>query len=184
MGIWPRWIVSTWVSSGFGFEFGFGFGGSGSGSGYREHLDVVGQCHVFDAGARLLAGDGDLDNISTRVVLQQHDCRLRRRDEAVEKGMKKLAQKGPQYILYALSVKPAHQGKGVARALVNALFACADSDQVPTYVDCVGERLVKLYSHLGFEKHAEAEVVDPTKQEGGEEKIVMTSLMRKPAPPP
>ena len=107
-----------------------------------------------------------------------------KRDEAVEKGMKKLAQKGPQYILYALSVKPAHQGKGVARALVNALFACADRDQVPAYVDCVGERLVKLYSHLGFEKHAEAEVVDPTKQEGGEEKIVMTSLMRKPAPPP
>ena len=70
--------VRVWVRvRGFGFGFGFGL--------CREHLDVVGQCHVFDAGARLLAGDGDLDDISTRVVLQQHDCRLRRRDEAVEK---------------------------------------------------------------------------------------------------
>ncbi len=100
-----------------------------------------------------------------------------KRDGAVEKAMKKLAHRGPQYVLYALAVKPAHQGKGYASALVRALKALADRDGLPVCVDCVGERLEAIYGHLGFEVQQRLEVIDPTKQEGSAP-ISMTSMMR------
>lgn len=99
-----------------------------------------------------------------------------KRDGATEKAMKKLSHKGPQHILYSLAVKPAHQKKGVAKALVAALLAAADRDQLPTHVDCAGENLEKMYTHLGFVKQADAELVDPT----GGESCSMCTLMRSP----
>ena len=88
-----------------------------------------------------------------------------RREAAIVKAMKQLAHKGPQYILYNLAVKPAHQGKGCATALVRALVALGGREGVPVYLDA-SERLQTFYSRLGFEKQTEVEVVDPTGQEG------------------
>ena len=104
-----------------------------------------------------------------------------KRDGAVEGGMKKLGHAGPQYVLYALSVKPEHQGKGVAGALVRALFALADRDGVPVYVDCAGERLEAIYGKLGFEKVKQVEVTDPTNEEGSGV-LNMASMLRKAQP--
>lgn len=104
-----------------------------------------------------------------------------KRDGAVEKAMKNLAHGVKNcYILYTLAVKPEHQGKGIASALVrSALFKLADRDGLPIYVDCAGERLEKLYAHLGFVRERQVELLDPTKQEGSGS-IGMVSMMRRP----
>ena len=107
-----------------------------------------------------------------------------KRDEALVKEMKKLAYTGgAQYIIYMLAVKPAHQGKGNASALVRAVFALGDLNQVPVTLDCgAGGRQEAMYAKLGFEKHAEIQVADPTNQEGSGP-FPMVSMVRKPVPP-
>ena len=102
-----------------------------------------------------------------------------KRDEAIVKAMKQLAHKGPQYILYMLAVKPQHQGKGCAAALVRALFALSDRDGVPCCLDSTGARLEKFFAHLGFEQQKKLEVADPTSQEGSGP-VTMVSMVRKP----
>jgi len=105
-----------------------------------------------------------------------------KRDGGIITAMKALKYTGgPQYIIYMLAVKPSAQGKGVAKALVNALFAVGDREQLPVTVDCAGERLEKLYTHLGFQKRVEAKAEDPTKQEGSGP-LGMVGLIRAPAP--
>ena len=42
---------------------------------------------------------------------------------------------------------------------------------------CAGERMEALYTHLGFEKHAQAAVDDPTNQT---KKLAMVSMVRLP----
>jgi GNAT superfamily N-acetyltransferase len=102
-----------------------------------------------------------------------------KREAALTKGMKKLAYKGPQYVVYLMAVKPAHQGKKVGGALLKAVLALSDRDSVPAYLECAGERLQGLYGHLGFERHALAEIEDPSNQEGSGP-LKMASMLRKP----
>jgi GNAT superfamily N-acetyltransferase len=103
-----------------------------------------------------------------------------RREATVIKAQKKLAFKGPQYLLYNLAVKPAHQGKGCAAALVRALIALGERDGVPVCI-YAGERLEAFYGRLGFEKQQLVEVVDPTGQ-AGSGSINMISMMQKSQP--
>ena len=77
----------------------------------------------------------------------------------------------------ALAVHPAHQGRGYASSLVRAAFALGDRDGLPVTVECAGERMEALYTHLGFEKHAQAAVDDPTNQT---KKLAMVSMVRLP----
>ena len=51
-------------------------------------------------------------------------------DEAAIKAMKRLNHKGPQIIIYAIAVRPEHQGQKLATALVNCAFALGDRDGV------------------------------------------------------
>ena len=100
-----------------------------------------------------------------------------KRDEAAIKAMKRLNHKGPQIIIYAIAVRPEHQGQKIATALVNCAFALGDRDGLPVSVECAGERMEALYTHLGFEKHAQAAVDDPTNQT---KKLAMVSMVRLP----
>merc|ERR1719171_1041288 len=111
---------------------------------------------------RTMAAVGSPPHMKTKVYGKEP----LKRDGAIEGAMKKLAHKEPQHVLYALAVKPAHQGKGYAGVLVRALCARADKDGLPVYVDCAGERLEKLYSHLGFQIVNKVTLADPTNQEG------------------
>ena len=50
-------------------------------------------------------------------------------------------------------------------------------DALAVTVECAGERMEALYTHLGFEKHAQAAVDDPTNQT---KKLAMVSMVRLP----
>ena len=60
---------------------------------------------------------------------------------------------------------------------MRAAFALGDRDALPVTVECAGERMEALYTHLGFEKHAQAAVDDPTNQT---KKLAMVSMVRLP----
>lgn len=116
-----------------------------------------------------------------------------KRDEAIVKTMKKLKISGTQYIVYMLGVKPQHQGKGVAKALMHALFEISDRDQAPVYLDSMGDRLEALFAHLGFELQQKIEVADPIAElppekmsdldlQGASGPRGMVSMVRKPKP--
>ena len=72
---------------------------------------------------------------------------------------------------------PPFLGRGYASSLVRAAFALGDRDGLPVTVECAGERMEALYTHLGFEKHAQAAVDDPTNQT---KKLAMVSMVRLP----
>ena len=68
-----------------------------------------------------------------------------KRDEAAIKAMKRLNHKGPQIIIYAIAVRPEHQGQKIATALVNCAFALGDRDGVPVTVHhSKGKTVVKV----------------------------------------
>ena len=96
---------------------------------------------------------------------------------ALDSAAKTLAFQGVQYQISALAVHPAHQGRGYASSLVRAAFALGDRDGLPVTVECAGERMEALYTHLGLEKHAQAAVDDPTNQT---KKLAMVSMVRLP----
>ena len=56
----------------------------------------------------------------------------------------------PHWCLEILGVSPPHQGKGHSSRLVRAMFARADAQSLPIYVDTVGEEAAPIYRHLGF----------------------------------
>ena len=124
---------------------------------------------------RTMMACGTPPHVNTKV----HGKGPAKRDEAAMKAMKSLNHRGPQWILYAIAVHPDCQGKKVASALVKCLFALGDRDGCPVTVECAGERMDTIYSHLGFVKVESKEVEDPTGQEGSE-KLLMNSMIRRP----
>lgn len=50
-----------------------------------------------------------------------------------------------------LGVHPAHQGRGLGRALLEPTLAWADRDRLPTYLETANERYLAFYRHFGFE---------------------------------
>jgi len=82
---------------------------------------------------------------------------------------------GPHWVLDTLGVDPAHQGHGVAAALIHAATRQADATRVPSYVITHNPRNVPFYKRFGFE------IVEagPLRDTG----IIVTSLRRLPASP-
>ena len=100
-----------------------------------------------------------------------------KRDEAILKGTNALSFPGAQYMIYAIAIHPAHQERGYASSLVHAATALGDRDDLPVTVECAGERMEKMYTSLGFEKHAQTRVEDPTKETAH---LDMVSMVRMP----
>lgn len=59
--------------------------------------------------------------------------------------------KGPHWVLDTLGVDPGHQGKGVAKALVEAALVQADLSHTPCYVITHNPVNVPFYRSFGFE---------------------------------
>jgi GNAT superfamily N-acetyltransferase len=51
-----------------------------------------------------------------------------------------------------LGVRPEAQGKGLSRAVLEPVFAAADRDRVPVYLETIPEANVAIYQKLGFEQ--------------------------------
>ena len=103
-----------------------------------------------------------------------------KRDEAAIKAMKRLNHKGPQIIIYAIAVRPEHQGQKIATALVNCAFALGDRDGVPVTVQCGGStsddpgRVEQMYAHLGFERESAVDTAP------GEPPLGLVAMVRTP----
>ncbi len=63
----------------------------------------------------------------------------------------------PHWYVAVLGVAPAAQGRGVGRALLDDVFARAEADGVPVYLETTNPDNVPLYEHLGFETREELE---------------------------
>lgn len=80
----------------------------------------------------------------------------------------------PHYYLSTLAVEPAHQGRGLGKALMAPMLARCDAEQVPAYLECI-DRNVPLYRSRGFEVKRTAPLVG-----GGP---MMNFMWRAPVPP-
>jgi ribosomal protein S18 acetylase RimI-like enzyme len=58
---------------------------------------------------------------------------------------------GDHWYLWAIGVRPEAQGQGIARLLVTPIFARADRESLPSYLETHSETNVKIYAKLGFE---------------------------------
>ncbi len=57
---------------------------------------------------------------------------------------------GPHFYLFAIGVEPAHQGRGVGKALLKELHARADAARVPCYLETEKPINVRLYESVGY----------------------------------
>jgi ribosomal protein S18 acetylase RimI-like enzyme len=55
------------------------------------------------------------------------------------------------WYLLLLGVDPVYQGRGYASILLRAMFARADGERLPCYLETLTEKDVSIYRHLGFE---------------------------------
>jgi GNAT superfamily N-acetyltransferase len=80
---------------------------------------------------------------------------------------------GPHHYIAILCVRPEAQGKGLARAVLRAVFDAADKDRVPVYLETIPEVNVTIYKKIGFELLGHRELT------GG----LSNWEMRRPVPP-
>ncbi len=66
-------------------------------------------------------------------------------------AVEKLHPPEPHYYLAVLGTHPTHQGRGHASAAMQPVFARADAEGVPCYLESSKEQNVPYYRHHGFE---------------------------------
>lgn len=81
------------------------------------------------------------------------------RGMAVDAALAEVKPKRPHYYLFAIGTRPAHQGKGVGGALMNAGLERADAEHMSAYLESSKESNVAFYQRFGFEV---MEVISPT----------------------
>jgi len=57
----------------------------------------------------------------------------------------------PHWALYAISVDPSVQNRGIGTRLMKPILDLADADQMPCYLDTPSERSLNFFRRLGFE---------------------------------
>lgn len=62
------------------------------------------------------------------------------------------------WFLGTIGVDPAHQGKGLGRAVIEPGIMAAEKAGVPAYLETSTEANVRFYRRLGFEVTAEVEL--------------------------
>ena len=63
---------------------------------------------------------------------------------------------GPHWYLVILGVEPAHQGRGLGRALLAPMLARAEAGRYPVYLETAHESNLDFYAKFGFSVKAEA----------------------------
>lgn len=89
-------------------------------------------------------------SIASRVIAR-HGVTPVRRALAVDDAMIKAKPGMPHYYLFAIGVRPQHQGKGLGRALMEGPLARCDAERVPAYLESSKASNVPFYRSLGFE---------------------------------
>jgi GNAT superfamily N-acetyltransferase len=65
---------------------------------------------------------------------------------------------GPHCYVPLLGVRPEVQGKGLSRAVLSPVFAAADRDRLPIYLETMKQANVAIYQKLGFELMGKSEL--------------------------
>jgi GNAT superfamily N-acetyltransferase len=73
---------------------------------------------------------------------------------ALEQAMVRAHPRARHWYLFAIGVDPAHQGNGVAGALLRSRLARCDQAGEPAYLESSKLTNVPLYQHFGFEPSA------------------------------
>ena len=87
-------------------------------------------------------------------LLRRLGWRGGRRLMALERGFDAARRKcvpGPHWYVSLLGVRADARGRGLARVVLVPVFAAADRDGVPVYLETMDERNVAIYERLGFE---------------------------------
>ena len=79
---------------------------------------------------------------------------------ALEQAMVRVHPRAPHWYLFAIGVEPAHQGSGVAGALLRSRLARCDQAGEPAYLESSKLTNVPLYQHFGFEPSASMPLPD------------------------
>jgi GNAT superfamily N-acetyltransferase len=79
---------------------------------------------------------------------------------AVENALTNAMPEQPHYYLFAIGCRPAHQGKGIGSALMEAGLERANLEKMPAYLESSKEMNVPFYRSYGFEV---IEKIIPTK---------------------
>jgi ribosomal protein S18 acetylase RimI-like enzyme len=66
---------------------------------------------------------------------------------------------GNLWYLEIIGVHPFLQGRGVGKAVMEAVLRCAGGE--PVVLECTQEANVNFYKRFGFEVYSESELVDP-----------------------
>lgn len=152
---------------------------------------------IFDLdledGEVLVAGDGLAVSLWERpreVAASQDDDLERRWDALVvpylrpdederigrfEAAARSIAAEGPHRYLGVLATDPDHHGRGLARAVLEPVFARDDADRIPTKLQTCTPNNLPFYERFGFRVHAETTIA------GGP---LLWELVRAPHPVP
>jgi ribosomal protein S18 acetylase RimI-like enzyme len=68
----------------------------------------------------------------------------------IEKRLNAAHPRAPHHYLFAISVHPDHQGKGVGGTLMRAALAEIDRKPMPAYLENSKERNIPFYQSFGF----------------------------------
>ena len=94
---------------------------------------------------------GFLFRSSGRPKLRWPNSHLRSRFLSLIALMHRLHIREAHYYVQVLGVHPDHQGKGLARALLEPMTLMADQERVSAYLETAKEQNLGLYRHFGFE---------------------------------
>ncbi len=70
---------------------------------------------------------------------------------AFDAARRKHLRDRPHWYLHLLGVRPEMQGKGLSRAVMQPIFAAADKNHVPVYLETLPEANVAIYRKMGFD---------------------------------
>ncbi|MGI9328797.1 MAG: GNAT family N-acetyltransferase [Pseudomonadales bacterium] len=73
------------------------------------------------------------------------------RGSALDAGLASRHPDEPHHYLFAIGTRPAMQGRGIGKQLMNAGLAHADADRLPAYLESSKQDNVPFYQHFGFE---------------------------------
>jgi GNAT superfamily N-acetyltransferase len=89
--------------------------------------------------------------------LREEDQARIERFEAAHEG---IAPEGPHRYLGVLATDPDHRGRGLARAVLDPVFARDDTEGIPAHLETCTPQNLPFYARFGFGVHAETTIED------------------------
>jgi GNAT superfamily N-acetyltransferase len=119
------------------------------GFGHRTHAGIGGTLWLSPQTKNYIALWNSLD-IACEMI-KGDGFRALRRDMLVDDAMSAARPSIPHYYLYAIGVRPGHQGQGIGSRLLKEGLRVVDDAHMPAYLESSNDANVSLYERYGFE---------------------------------